>query len=240
MHEQWQEMLLYYVNGSLSNEERKALERHLAQCADCRAAAEDWRALAQVAKAEVESLKDDLPPLALPGNTRYAPRGPNSPSHRKLDSWEDRKMYLTNVFRLPAQPRRLSVPLTLIVALAFTLLVSGILIFNSTPELSAVLAGLFGPKETPTSIFEQYIDEVWNAGNLDVLDELLAPEFIHYDAGLAEPIADLDAMRAYVEQFRSSLLIGRGMEVSLIEGEEQLLIPWVDAQCLRRFFYFRL
>ena len=63
MCEQWQDMLLAYVNGTLTPDEMAALEAHLAVCVDCQAALDDWRLLARAAKAEVEALIGHLPPL---------------------------------------------------------------------------------------------------------------------------------------------------------------------------------
>jgi predicted ester cyclase len=203
MCEQWQDMLLAYVNGTLTPDEMAALEAHLAVCEDCQAALDDWRMLARAAKAEVEALKGRLPPLVLPGNSHYVDHRPASSPTRKPDKREDRKMFMNTALRLPGASRRLSVPLTLMVALALTLIFSALLIFNRVPNLSLVLT--LQQPETPTTVFERYINEVWNAGNLDALDDMVAPEFKQYDLGLSAPIADIAALKTYIEQFRSNL-----------------------------------
>ncbi|MBI5670951.1 MAG: ester cyclase [Chloroflexi bacterium] len=204
MHEPWQDWLLGYINGTLADDERTALEQHLADCADCRMELEDWRLLAQGAAAEVESLKGTLPPLVLPGNSRYAPRSSGSSQSYKPNQWKDKKMFFSHTLRLPASPRQLNVPLTLIAALAITLIVGTILIFNRAPALPVIL-GPLQQEDTPSAAFERYINEVWNEGNLDVLDDFLAPDFSHYDAGLPAPITDIEGLKAYISRFRSNL-----------------------------------
>ena len=172
MHENdWQDMLPHYVNNTLSDEDRLALERHLAQCADCRSALEEWRALSRVAAAEIDALRDRLPPLALPGNSRRVSRGSNASQTPLSGSKEDWKMFLSDVLRLPLQPRRWSIPLTLVATVALTLLVGGIAFFVTTQSTQPI--GLLIPQQqlTPADVFERYIDIVWNQGNLDALSE---------------------------------------------------------------------
>ncbi|MBN2471473.1 MAG: zf-HC2 domain-containing protein, partial [Anaerolineae bacterium] len=53
MHTRWQEMLPYYLNGTLSPEDRAALETHLAGCPACRRELEEWRLIGGVVREEV-------------------------------------------------------------------------------------------------------------------------------------------------------------------------------------------
>ena len=64
MHNQWEEMLPFYVAGSLPKPEAKRLEYHLEHCAECSRSLNDWRLVADAVRAEAASLLRDLPPLS--------------------------------------------------------------------------------------------------------------------------------------------------------------------------------
>jgi steroid delta-isomerase-like uncharacterized protein len=38
-----------------------------------------------------------------------------------------------------------------------------------------------------TRVIHRYFEEVWNAGHLDVLDELLAPDYVNHSSSLPDP-----------------------------------------------------
>ncbi len=48
MHEQWQDLIPYYVAGSLSQTDAAALERHVEFCALCRKALDEWRVIGRI------------------------------------------------------------------------------------------------------------------------------------------------------------------------------------------------
>jgi uncharacterized protein YraI len=64
MHENWQELIPFYIAGSLPKAEAQKLERHLSKCIYCRQALDDWRTIGRVVRAEAESWGLDLPPLS--------------------------------------------------------------------------------------------------------------------------------------------------------------------------------
>jgi hypothetical protein len=64
MHENWQELIPFYIAGSLSQADVQKLERHLSKCIYCRQALDDWRTIGRVVRAEAESWGLDLPPLS--------------------------------------------------------------------------------------------------------------------------------------------------------------------------------
>jgi predicted ester cyclase len=138
----------------------------------------------------------DLPPSTL------SPDG-----QEDTDTEEDNDMNARLHFAvLPGrQTYRREGQLVALVAALMTVLFGALLVFNALYNANPPFAVVQQAAETPTTLFERYINEAWNAGDLDVLDELLAPEFTHYDAALAEPITDIEALKAYVEQFRSNL-----------------------------------
>jgi uncharacterized protein YraI len=64
MHENWQELIPFYIAGSLTKAEAQKLERHLSKCIYCRQVLDDWRTIGRVVRAEAESWGLDLPPLS--------------------------------------------------------------------------------------------------------------------------------------------------------------------------------
>lgn len=63
MHKQWPELLPFYVAGALSAADRIAVDAHLAECAACREAVEEWRIVAGAVRAEAAARASELPPL---------------------------------------------------------------------------------------------------------------------------------------------------------------------------------
>jgi WD40 repeat protein len=64
MAKHWHDLLPFYVAGQLPAAERIALEQHLMQCDECRAALDEWRALANAVRKEAQSRTANLPPLS--------------------------------------------------------------------------------------------------------------------------------------------------------------------------------
>jgi hypothetical protein len=64
MHEQWLDLIPYYVNRTLPETERAAFERHLAACETCRRALEEWHTVAGVVHAEADRWAREAPALS--------------------------------------------------------------------------------------------------------------------------------------------------------------------------------
>jgi hypothetical protein len=58
------DLLPFYVNGQLPTAERITLEQHLLSCQECRAALDEWRALANTVRRGAELRAANLPPLS--------------------------------------------------------------------------------------------------------------------------------------------------------------------------------
>ena len=121
MHEQWQDMIPFYIAGSLTGAEASALERHLAGCELCRREAEAWGLIADAVRAEAKSWSQP-PPLALEiraqlyGSVNGARRETLPPAHP----------YQRPV---PRRRWRFAVPATLTAVVAVLLLFGGLLVF---------------------------------------------------------------------------------------------------------------
>ena len=54
------------------------------------------------------------------------------------------------------------------------------------------------------AIARRLIDEAFNGGNLDVVDELVSPEFVNHDAALPEPTRGVEAAKASIAAYRAA------------------------------------
>jgi steroid delta-isomerase-like uncharacterized protein len=57
---------------------------------------------------------------------------------------------------------------------------------------------------TNKALSKRLLDEAFNAGNLGVLDEILADGFVNYDAALPEPTTGIEAAKASVAGYRDA------------------------------------
>jgi steroid delta-isomerase-like uncharacterized protein len=70
------------------------------------------------------------------------------------------------------------------------------------------------------AIARRLLDEAFNSGNLDVVDELLAPEFVNHDAALPEPTTGIEAAKASIGGYRAAFPDLRiTIDEQLAEGE---------------------
>jgi steroid delta-isomerase-like uncharacterized protein len=53
-------------------------------------------------------------------------------------------------------------------------------------------------------IGERYFDEVWNQGRLDVLDELLSPDYVNHTPSAGSPPAGPDGLKPIVQAIRQA------------------------------------
>ena len=69
-------------------------------------------------------------------------------------------------------------------------------------------------------IARRLLEEAFNSGNLDVVDELLAPEFVNHDAALPEPTVGVAAAKASIAGYRAAFPDLRlTVELQVAEGE---------------------
>ncbi len=58
--------------------------------------------------------------------------------------------------------------------------------------------------EENKALVRRFIEEVWNNGNLDVIDELVAENHVDHDPAQAGAPSGRQGMRAFVEMYRSA------------------------------------
>jgi steroid delta-isomerase-like uncharacterized protein len=70
------------------------------------------------------------------------------------------------------------------------------------------------------AIARRLLEEAFNSGNLDVVDELVAPEFVNHDAALPEPTTGIEATKANITGYRNAFPDLRlTIEQQVAEGE---------------------
>jgi steroid delta-isomerase-like uncharacterized protein len=50
-------------------------------------------------------------------------------------------------------------------------------------------------------IVERFTDEAWNGGDLDVIDELFAPDYVGHDAPRPEPVQGPEGMKDFLRMY---------------------------------------
>jgi steroid delta-isomerase-like uncharacterized protein len=70
------------------------------------------------------------------------------------------------------------------------------------------------------AVARRLLEEAFNSGNLDVVDELVSPEFVNHDAALPEPAVGIEASKASITGYREAFPDLRlTIEQQLAEGE---------------------
>jgi hypothetical protein len=73
MHDKWEEMIPFYLNGTLPALQRSALEQHLDTCDECRRSLGEWHTIANAIRAEADAWARTLP-LMQNGRMMTSPR----------------------------------------------------------------------------------------------------------------------------------------------------------------------
>ena len=70
------------------------------------------------------------------------------------------------------------------------------------------------------AIARRFLEEAFNSGNLGVIDELVAPEFVNHDAALPQPTTGIEAAKASIRGYRDAFPdVRMTIEEQLAEGE---------------------
>ena len=198
MHEFWEDKLLFYTNGTLSDEECAELEAHLAECEICRAAVEEWADIAAAARRLAQ-----IDPIVLPSLMPL----PRLNSHRRHIPFithqnKGEKAMITSVRPAWRKPLAVSLGTAAVVALIGIVLIWS---FFMPDSRLAQVEYLRSPEEVNTSVFQQYVDQAWNAGNLEILDSLVAADIICHNPFMAEDAVGIEGLKGMITQFRSGL-----------------------------------
>ncbi len=145
MHSDWEELIPFYVAGTLPKADTSRFESHLAQCADCRKSLKAWQALADAVRAHAAAQMRDLPPLSAQVLQTAAQQAAS-------------RRYEADTLRAARARRRYSTTSVTLMAAVFTVvLLGGLLGFmvlsGSLPQQGSGVAQL--PTATPTVVPSQ-------------------------------------------------------------------------------------
>ena len=70
------------------------------------------------------------------------------------------------------------------------------------------------------------IVEAWNTGNLDVLDELLAPDYVDHDLSTHEDVQGVEANKERVRAYRAAMSDLRVTIDDLVAGGDRVASRW--------------
>jgi steroid delta-isomerase-like uncharacterized protein len=80
--------------------------------------------------------------------------------------------------------------------------------------------------EENKAVVRRFIEEAWNNGNLEVVDELISPDHVDHDPARADAPQGPAAMRAFIEMYRTAFPDTR-IEFSEMIAEGDLVAgPW--------------
>lgn len=149
MREDWQELLPFYVAGTLSEAGQRKLERYLEDSPECRAALAEWQIIGKAVRSQASQWARDLPPLS--ERVRASARAPKTQPH--MDAVHADETVRTSAVRMPldqpvpvVMPRhparsvqrdrqayRRSFPITLVASIAVMVVFGGLFLMFSRP-----------------------------------------------------------------------------------------------------------
>ncbi|MBZ0298089.1 MAG: hypothetical protein K8L99_36380 [Anaerolineae bacterium] len=141
----WDELLMLYLAGRLSAQERADFERYLAENAEYQQELVEWQQIADAVRAEAEARVDHLPPLRLPKLMGQSPNG--SHSRRRMET----ETMLKSISIAEQRSSRMP-PLTMVAAILTVLLFGALLVVvNRGGDQNPLLSGLEqGASATPS------------------------------------------------------------------------------------------
>ncbi len=81
--------------------------------------------------------------------------------------------------------------------------------------------------EENKALAHRVLEEMFNKGNLDVADELLAPDYVNHDPAMPEDIHGPEGFKEYVGAYRSALSdIHVEIEDQIAEGDK-VVTRWI-------------
>jgi hypothetical protein len=133
-HQDWQDQIPFYVAQSLSPEQVRSFETHLASCETCQEEISDWRIIASAVWRDTDEVARQLPPLSQevynrlnyrdkPPVSRYTANPPRPQPPQAIQT----TTLPPNVTVLP-KPRRVQLPITMVAGLVVAVVFGGLLL----------------------------------------------------------------------------------------------------------------
>jgi steroid delta-isomerase-like uncharacterized protein len=76
------------------------------------------------------------------------------------------------------------------------------------------------------ALARRVFDEIWSAGKLDLVDDLLAPEFVGRPIGLAEPFTGPEGAKEFIGRLREAFPDIRFPIDDLIAEDDKVVVRW--------------
>ena len=78
------------------------------------------------------------------------------------------------------------------------------------------------------ALVRRLFDEVWNTGNVAIVDDLLAPDFVDHAAQMGGGDPTRDGFKTQVRLFRTAFPDGRSQIEDLIAEDDRVVARWTD------------
>jgi steroid delta-isomerase-like uncharacterized protein len=78
--------------------------------------------------------------------------------------------------------------------------------------------------ETNRRVVERYFEEAWNKGNVDVLDEIIAPHYINHSPGMPNPKPGAEGLKPIVLGLRKAFPDLRFVVQDMIVTEDRVAV----------------
>ncbi|GEM_PF-2522007 len=145
MQDKWKDLIPFYVAGTLSDNQKNALEAYLAQCGDpCMDEVEAWRMIASTTWQTANMHATDLPPLSQAVRAEVAKDAelrasgkvisPDGFNHNLPNNVTNAPVAPPRVTNMPKKRRGPTIPLTMVAAFMTMVIFGGILISQLTTE----------------------------------------------------------------------------------------------------------
>ena len=80
------------------------------------------------------------------------------------------------------------------------------------------------PGDDLKAILRRFVDEVWNGGNLDAIEQFIAPSYVRHDPGLPMELRGPEGVRQVVTMYRTAFPdLHLELENVLVEGDRLAL-----------------
>jgi steroid delta-isomerase-like uncharacterized protein len=79
-------------------------------------------------------------------------------------------------------------------------------------------------KTNNIKLIKRYFDEVWNNGRLDVLDEIIASDYINHSPGMPNPIPGPDGLKPIVAAIRKAFPDLKYVIENMVVTEDQVAV----------------
>lgn len=70
----------------------------------------------------------------------------------------------------------------------------------------------------------RYFEEVWNQGDLDVLDEIIAPDYINHSPGAPNPLPGPNGLKPIVESIRKAFSDLKYVIENMVISDDQVAV----------------